>query len=468
MKLRLGRIAEILGATGEFDANAVAQGYSLDSRGIKPGELFFAVKGERLDGHDFVEAALANGAVAAVVNRSFIAPSPSGKGAAPTKKLIVVEDTLAALQKLAATVRREWGKPVVAVTGSAGKTTTKELIATVLGTKYNVLKTEGNFNNHFGLPLQVLRLEPEHDIAVIELGMSHTGEITELARIAQPEYGVVTNVAPVHLGHFASVAGIAKAKQELVDALPATGTAILNADDEYVSKFGQRFEGKIVMYGITMPADVRAERVEQRGQDGSAFDAVVGCARQAVELPLIGKHNVYNALAAIAVGLQRGINSTDAAAAIGGIKAVDKRGQIIEIAGATVINDCYNSNPRALDSMVDALAGMTPGPGGRRILVAGEMLELGPAGEDLHRRCGVHAVERGVDVVIGVRGLGKAIVDGARQNSTKSEFAETPEIAGEWLAREVKPGDVVLLKASRGVKLERAIETWKAKLVPST
>jgi UDP-N-acetylmuramoyl-tripeptide--D-alanyl-D-alanine ligase len=473
VKLPLARIAQILDATGEFDGDAVAQGYSLDSRAIKPGELFFAVKGERLDGHDFVEAALANGAVAAVVQREWVekfaeptlaGPASQSGGTRGTRQsLIVVKDALAALQKLAACVRREWGKPLIAVTGSAGKTTTKELIATLLATKYRVLKTEGNFNNHFGLPLQLLRLEPEHDIAVIELGMSHPGEITELAGIAQPEYGVVTNVAPVHLGFFQSVAGIARAKQELVDALPATGTAILNADDEYVSKFGLHYEGKIVIYGITAPADVKAEKVEQRGQEGSTFEAVAGCTRQRVHLPLIGRHNVYNALAAIAVGLQRSVSLAEAAEAIAKISAVDKRGQIVEIGGATVVNDCYNSNPRALDFMVDALAGMKPGLGGRRIVVAGEMLELGPAGEDLHRRCGVHAAGRGLDVVLGVRGLARFIAEAARSNGTQSEFVETPEQAGEWLAREVKAGDVVLLKASRGVKLERALETWKAK-----
>lgn len=460
MRLSLARVAQILGSTGEFDGATLAQGYSLDSRAIKPGELFFAVKGERLDGHDYVEAALANGAVAAVIERQHF------QRFASTKALITVDDTLAALQRLAMAVRRDWGKPVVAITGSAGKTTTKELIATVLGTRYNILKTEGNFNNHFGLPLQLLRLEPQHDIAVMELGMSHPGEITELAGIAQPELGVVTNVAPVHLGFFSSVAGIAKAKQELVDALPPSGTAVLNADDEYVSKFGQRFRGKIVMYGINMPADVRGERVEQRGQEGSTFDVVVAGERTRVELSLIGGHNVYNALAAIAVGVQHGVSIPAAAQAIASVRAVDKRGQVIEIAGATVINDCYNSNPRALDSMVEALSNMRPRDGARRIVVAGEMLELGPAGEDLHRRCGMHAAEKGIDLVLGVRGLARHIVDGVRQsaNGAKSEFVETPEQAGEWLAREVRPGDIVLLKASRGVKLERTIEAWKSAL----
>ena len=464
MKLSLAQIAEALGATGEFEGGAIAQGYTLDSRSIAPGELFFAVKGERLDGHDFVEAALAKGAVAAVVQRDQV------ERLGPVKGLMVVEDTLAALQKLASWVRRKWGKPLIAVTGSAGKTTTKEMIAALLLTRYHVLKTEGNFNNHFGLPLQLLRLEQEHDIAVIELGMSHLGEITELARIAQPGYGVVTNVAPVHLGFFQSVAGIARAKQELVDALPATGTAILNADDEYVSKFGLKFEGKIVTYGMSHPADVRAERFEGRGTAGSAFEVVAGCARQKIELPLIGRHNVCNALAAVAVGLQHGVSLADAAAALATMAPVDKRGQIIEIGGAMVINDCYNANPRALDFMVDALAGMTPGKGGRRIVVAGEMLELGAAGEDLHRRCGARMAERGIDVVIGVRGLARWVVEAARHGSkrTKTEFVETPEEAGEWLAREVKPGDIVLLKASRGVKLERALEMWRGKAFVSS
>ncbi len=236
MKLSLSRIAEILSATGEFDDQAVTQGYSIDSRTIQPGELFFAVKGERMDGHDFVEQALGRGAVAAVVRKDQIARYASKTG------LLPVDDTLAALQSLANAVRRLWAKPLVGVTGSAGKTTTKEAIAHVLSTKFRVLKSEGNFNNHFGLPLMLLKLEPEHDMAVIEMGMSHAGEIAALAKIAQPEIGVVTNVAPVHLEFFNSIADIARAKYELIECLPANGTAVLNADDEYVSKFG--FQGQ--------------------------------------------------------------------------------------------------------------------------------------------------------------------------------------------------------------------------------
>jgi UDP-N-acetylmuramoyl-tripeptide--D-alanyl-D-alanine ligase len=460
VKLSLARIAGCLGASGDFDRNAVAQGYSLDTRTIKPGELFFAVKGERLDGHDYVEAALKAGAVAAVVQEDHVARFASARN------LIVVEDTLQSLQKLARDVRRDWGRTVIAVTGSAGKTTTKELVAKILSSRYSVLKTEGNFNNHFGLPLQLLRLEPEHEIAVMELGMSHPAEITELAQIAEPGIGVVTNVAPVHLGFFRSIAGIAKAKQELIDSLPPSGTAVLNADDEYVSHFGLTFAGKVVMYGIAKPADVRAENITQRGSIGSAFDIVACGIRGRVELPLIGQHNIYNALAATAVALQMGMTLDRVREALATISAVDKRGQVLNLAGVTVVNDCYNSNPRALDSMVDALAGMTPGTNGRRIVVAGEMLELGSAGEDLHRRCGAHMAGR-VDIVVGVRGLAKQIVEAARQGSKTiaAEFMEGPEQAGEWLAREARPGDVVLLKASRGVRLEKALEVWKSKVL---
>ena len=235
MKLSLSRVREFVQGAGSIGGELVASGYSIDSRTIKPGELFFAVRGERVDGHDFVEAALQAGAIAAVVGKDALGRYPANPA------LIAVDDTLVALQTLAAAVRRLWGKPLVGVTGSTGKTTTKEAIAHVLSTRLNVLKSVGNLNNHFGLPLQLLRLEREHDLAVIEMGMSHAGEITALARLAAPDIGVVTNVAPVHLEFFDSLASIARAKYELIAALPPGGTAILNADDEYVSQFGRDF-----------------------------------------------------------------------------------------------------------------------------------------------------------------------------------------------------------------------------------
>jgi UDP-N-acetylmuramoyl-tripeptide--D-alanyl-D-alanine ligase len=374
--------------------------------------------------------------------------------------VLVVDDTLVALQTLATGVRKLWGKPLVGVTGSAGKTTTKEAIAHVLSSGFRVLKSEGNFNNHFGLPLTLLKLQPEQDVAVIEMGMSHAGEIRSLAKIAQPEIGVVTNVAPVHLEFFDSLAGIARAKYELIESLPSSGTAVLNADDEYVSQFGRDFKGKVVSYGTRAGSNVHAENIKSRGAGGSEFDVVIAGAHEHVHLSLVGEHNVLNALAAVAVGLSRGLKLQEAAGALATLSAADKRGQVLQLGNITVINDCYNSNPKALNAMVDALAAMNAQ---RRIVVAGEMLELGPAREEMHHAAGLHIAAKKIDVLLGVRGLAQAMVDSAHKAGTQAEFVTTPEEAGEWLAREMRDGDVVLLKASRGVKLEKALETWKAK-----
>jgi len=454
MKLALERIAEFISASGDFPHDDAVRGYSIDSRTIGPGELFFAVKGEHFDGHDFVSAALEKGAAAAVVRKD------QWHRYSWTNRVLSVDDTLLALQTLATAVRRVWAKPLVGVTGSAGKTTTKEAIAHVLSTRFRVLKSEGNFNNHFGLPLMLLKLEPEHDLAVIEMGMSHAGEIRALAKIAQPEVGVVTNVAPVHLEFFDSLAGIARAKYELIESLPANGTAVLNADDEYVSQFGRDFKGRVITYGTSMTADVRAENSESLGAEGSRFRIAVCNERMEAALPLVGAHNILNALAAVAVGLSQGLKLVEIISALSALRPADKRGQVVQLGNLTVVNDCYNSNPKALHAMVDSLAGMKAK---RRIVVAGEMLELGPAAAELHRAAGRHIAERKIDLLLGVRGLAQSMVDAARESGMPAEFVATPEEAGEWLARETRDGDVVLLKASRGVKLEKALEAWQAK-----
>ena len=462
MNLKIAKIAEFISAQNLADISArssfeeeVAHGYSIDSRTVRAGEVFFAVKGDRFDGHDFVQAALEKGAVAAVVR------GDQQQRFEDKSRLLAVDDTLAALQMLATAVRKVWGKPLVGVTGSAGKTTTKEAIAHVLASRFRVLKSEGNFNNHFGLPLMLLKLEPEHDVAVIEMGMSHAGEITALAKIAQPEIGVVTNVAPVHLEFFDSLAGIARAKYELIESLPPNGTAVLNADDEYVSQFGRDFKGRVILYGTAATADVRAENIESCGTEGARFDIITAGGREPALLPLVGAHNVLNAVAAVSVALARGLKLTEAVAALSTLKPADRRGQVLQVGNITVIDDCYNSNPKALNAMVDALANMKAG---RRVVVAGEMLELGPAGEAMHREAGKHLAEKEIDVLVGVRGLAQAMVEGARQAGAKAEFVATPEEAGDWLARETRDGDVVLLKASRGVKLEKALEKWKSKI----
>jgi UDP-N-acetylmuramoyl-tripeptide--D-alanyl-D-alanine ligase len=452
MKLPLSRVAEFTHATGEFDHKAVATGYSIDTRTLQHGDLFFAVKGERLDGHDYVDAALAAGAVAAVVSKEQY-PRFTVKS-----RLLVVKDTLAALQSLSSAVRRIWGKPVVGVTGSMGKTTTKECIAHVLSSRFRVLKSVGNLNNHFGMPLQLLRLEPEHQVAVIEIGMSHAGEITSLSALAQPDIGVVTNVAPVHLEFFDSIADIARAKYELIASLPSGGTAILNSDDEYVSQFGRDFRGKVVMFGIHKPADICAQNVVTRGQQGSEFDLSIGGLHEHATLPLVGEHNILNALAAVAVAVELGIQPSTAVASLATISPADKRGEVEQFNGATIVNDCYNSNPKALRAMVDALVSL---PAKRRIVVAGEMLELGPSGGALHRECGEYIASRNIDMLLGVRGLASSMVEAARAKGMKASFVTTPEDAGAWLAGEIREGDAVLFKASRGVRLEKALETLR-------
>lgn len=458
MKLPLWRIAEFTEAAGEFDQELVPMGYSIDSRTLNPGDLFIALAGDRFDGHDYVAAALEKGATAAVVQqgRSLNADS---------SRLLYVEDTLKALQSLGAAARRLWGKPLLAVTGSAGKTTTKEMLAHLLSTRFRVMKSTGNLNNHIGLPLQLLKLEPEHDLAVVEMGMNHAGEIRALAGLAHQDMAVVTCVAPVHLEFFGSVAEIARAKYELVETLHPGGVAVLNADDEYVSQFGRDYKGKVVTFGIRKAADVSAQNVTLRGIAGSTFDLVAGSVREAVRLPLVGEHSIYNALAAGAAAMERGVLPSQIAAALATLRPSDKRGQVLEVRGATIINDSYNSNPRALETMIDTLASMKAD---RRILIAGEMLELGPTAEALHRESGRHAAKKKIDLVIGVRGLAQALAEGACGGGAQSLFLETPEQAGDWMARELRPGDAVLLKASRGVKLEKALEVLKQKVPESS
>jgi UDP-N-acetylmuramoyl-tripeptide--D-alanyl-D-alanine ligase len=445
MKLTLGQIADWIHAEGDFTTSAEAFGYSIDSRTLSAGDLFFAVKGERVDGHDYVETALANGAVAAVVSTHWLAPDEMD-----SCRLLWVPESedcvLKAMQTVARQVRRTWGKRVIGVTGSAGKTTTKEAIATVLSTRFNTFRSAGNLNNHFGVPLQLLRLEPEHEVAVIEMGMNHAGEIATLCRIAEPNWGVVSNVGPAHIEFFADgIDGIARAKRELVESLPADGLAILNADDERVAAFAQGLGERAVLYGTSAAAQVRAQDVVEAGSDGLRFTLLAAGEEAECTLQMLGRHNVLNALAAVAVGLASGISLAECAQAVAELRSTEKRGSVLHWRGATIVNDCYNSNPAALDAMVDALMAI---PAERHIVIAGEMLELGTEGERLHRECGEHMAKRGVDAIVGVRGHAKEF---------GGTFVETPQQAGEWMVANVRAGDAVLLKASRGVRLEGAL-----------
>ena len=451
MKLTLGQIADYIHAEGDFNEDAEAFGYSIDSRTLNAGDLFLAVKGDRVDGHDYVATALANGAAGCVVSNHWLAPDEMD----PSKLLWVPESedcVLKAMQTLAREVRRKWGKRVIGITGSAGKTTTKEAIATVLSAKFKVLKSAGNLNNHFGVPLQLLRLEPEHEVAVIEMGMNHAGEIAALCRIAEPNWGVISNVGTAHIEFFPNgIEGIAAAKYELVQSLPPDGRAILNADDHRVARFAANLGDRAILYGVAPAAQIRAENIVETGTDGLRFTAISPGETAEVTLHMLGRHNVSNALAAIAVGVSAGIRLADCAAAIATLRAPDKRGEVIHFNGATLINDCYNSNPAALDAMVDALLSI---PAKRHIVVAGEMLEIGDSADDLHRASGSRMAAKNIDLVVGVRGHALALIEAVGPTAI---YLDTPAEAGAWLAANLREGDAVLLKASRGVRLEGAL-----------
>jgi len=395
---------------------AAAPGISIDSRTLRPGDVYYALRGDSHDGHDFVEAALAAGAAAAVVAGSQMARFP----AALAPRLRPVADPLRALQAAAREARRGWGGPLIAVTGSAGKTTTKEMIAAALATRWRVLKNEGNLNNHVGVPLTLLRLRPEHQVAVVEMGMNHAGEIAALAAIAEPNVGVFTNVGEAHIGLLGSLEAIAEAKRELAYAIPTSGTLVLNADDARVARFAEGFGGKVVWYTGT----------------GTPRDA--------------------NAAAAVATAAAFDVAPEAARAAIAAMPALPGRGQVIEAGGITYIHDCYNANPPAMEAMLQVLR---QAPAQRRIAVLGEMRELGAASAQLHRRVGAAAAAAGIQALFAVAGDARFLLDGARAAGFggHSAFCADADAAVVPLRAFLQPGDAVLLKASRAIHLETAL-----------
>ena len=473
MRWTVQEIARALGVevpSGLSPLERVA-GVSIDSRAVGRGQLFVAIRGPRHDGHDFVAAALRAGAEAAVVASDRLCGYPDEI----RSRLFAVGDTLAGLQELARAVRRAWGRRIAAVTGSVGKTTTKEILAALLGAKFRVLRSEGNLNNEYGLPLTLLRLEPEDKAAVVELGMSHRGELRRLAEIAEPEVGVVTRVAPVHLEFFASVDEIALAKRELIEGLAGPeSVAVLNADDPRVARFAEVAPGRVLTFGCGASAQFRAEKIQDHGAAGSEFDFIGPGERARLALALPGRHSVENALAALAAASVWGIGTAEAADVLRDIKVGEMRGRLLNFAeGFALINDSYNSNPVALAAMVDLLAntgapraGTKTGNYRRRILAAGEMLELGPDSARLHREAGRYAASRKLDCIVGVQGHAVEIVNGAIQAglpASQAHFFSDSTAAAAFLADVIRPGDLLLVKGSRGVKMERIVDALRAK-----
>jgi len=465
MRWTIAQVAEALGAQAEpgLDPMAWVAGVSIDSRTLRPGELFIAIHGPRHDGHDYVAAAVEQGAVAAVVAE----PLLSRYAGWVSDRCITVPDTFDALKGLGRAVRQAWGGKIAGVTGSVGKTTTKEILAALLGAKLRVLKSEGNLNNEYGLPLTLFRLEPEHQAAVLEMGMSRRGELARLAEIARPDVGVVTRVAPAHLEFFASVDEIALAKRELIEGLNGEGSlAVLNADDARVAAFASKAPGRVLTYGIDHAADFRAEEIEDRGALGSTFTLVAGGQRTRLDLALAGRHVIANALAALAAASAWGIGAGEAQAVFRSLRAPAMRGELLRFSNAiAIINDSYNSSPAALQAMTTLLAA-TPNYR-RRILAAGEMRELGTSSPQLHREAGQFAAETAkIDWIIGVAGDAARIIDGAvRAGFPKSHtrFLANSQDAARFLEELVEAGDLVLVKGSRGVQMERIVDALVAK-----
>ena len=464
MRWTVQEVAHALGVAVPPGLSPLARlaGVSIDSRAVGRGQLFIAIRGPRHDGHGFVAAALQAGAEAAVVASERVSSYP----AEIRGRLIGASDTLAALQELAQAVRCGWGRRIAAVTGSVGKTTTKEILAALLGAKFRVLKSEGNLNNEYGLPLTLLRLEPEDKAAVVELGMSHRGELRRLAEIAEPEVGVVTRVAPVHLEFFASVDEIALAKRELIEGLAGPEpVAVLNADDPRVALFAEVARGRVLTFGFGARSDFRAEKIQDHGAAGSQFDLIARGERSRLLLALPGRHSIENALAALAAASVWDIGPGEAADVLRNIKVGEMRGRLLEFAaGFAVINDSYNSNPVALAAMTGLLC--HTGSYRRRILAAGEMLELGSDSASLHREAGRSAAAQGLDCIVAVQGHAAEIVNGAigaGMPASRALFFGDSLAAAEFLADFVRQGDLLLVKGSRGVRMERIVEALRAK-----
>ena len=435
------------------DEDRYATGFSIDTRTLASGDLFFAIVAKR-DGHDFVGAASRRRAAGVVVSK------PVALGDDSDSFVIEVGDTTKALQDLARYVRRESGARVVAITGSAGKTTTKDTIAEFLGTKYRVVKNTGNLNNHLGLPLSLLELRHGAQVAVMELGMNHAGEIRILVGVATPEVRVWTNVGEAHIGHFGSSEAIADAKGEILEQATADTLLIANADDPLVMARVPSFAGSTVTFGTAARADVRAVDVEDLGLDGSRARVITAAGERSLSVPLLGRGHLMNVLAATATALEFGIDLDAIVAAAANLRPSAKRGAVLRLAkGVTVIDDSYNSSPSALQRSLEVIARSW---GARRIAVLGEMLELGELSTELHETCGRAAAGSRLWRLVTVGGepahaMGEAAVAAGMPRQSVVHFGTSAEAANA-VAAMVTPGDVVLVKGSRGTRTDVVVE----------
>lgn len=454
--LTAGFVAEATGGRLAGSGTATFTGVSIDSRTIRTGMLFVAIRGERVDGHAFIEDAMRRGAAGLLVSE----PIDSGRAV-----VIQVADTVVALQELGRAVRRQSAARVVAITGSAGKTSTKELIADVLAVRYRVMRNRGNLNNHIGLPLSLTELSAGPDIAVVELGMNHAGEIRTLVGLAEPDVRVWTNVGDAHIGYFGTREMVAHAKAEILEGASPSTVAVVNADDPLIEVHTRNFPGRLVTFGLRDDAAVRARSVVDRGFDGIEATIETASGRIAMTTSLAGQAQLMNALAAAAVGLHFNVPLADIAARLQAARPVPRRGSQVTLPnGVRVIDDSYNASPAAMSAMLQALAATTVE--GRRIGVLGEMLELGDAARSLHEACGRVAARSGLDWLVAVGGpaadgfVTGAIAEGLPADRTR-RYADAQSACAPVVAL-VQPGDVVLVKGSRGTRTDLVADALQA------
>ncbi|HJT79668.1 MAG TPA: UDP-N-acetylmuramoyl-tripeptide--D-alanyl-D-alanine ligase [Chthoniobacterales bacterium] len=448
----LSEIAKLAGATLESgNANAVVDTVSTDSRTIREGQLFVALRGDNFDAHNFVDEVAKKGAAGAIVDRNW-------KGRVPNNFAIVrADDTLMAYQQLAANYRKSLPLKVLAITGSNGKTTTKDFAAAVLAKKFRVTKTEGNFNNHVGLPRTILESTSADEIGVWELGMNHPGEIGTLARIAQPDAGIITNVGVAHIEFLGTREAIADEKGALAEALGPGGWLILNADDPFTGRIAPRSRARVILAGTTS-GSIRAAEISQSAA-GSDFTILEGAHRCRAQLPVPGLHMIQNALFAVAAGRAFGVSLEEAAESLASAPLSKARLQVKSVRGVQFIDDSYNANPDSMKAALRTL--MELDADGKRIAVLGEMRELGAETERGHREVGEKAATLGIDQLIAIGETGKVTADAAQRAGLKSAVAvkDTSE-AAELLDRIVSPGDLVLIKGSRGARTEQVLEKF--------
>jgi len=448
-KVRLTDMAQALNAHAKGTAGVEVVGVSTDSRTVRPGDLFFAIRGDNFDGHEYVEDAFAKGACAAVVSDDAARSGPT----------LVVDDTVDALLNLAAWYRDRFDIPVVAVTGSNGKTTTKDMAAAVLSTKFRTARTRGNYNNHIGVPLTLFDIEGEHEVAVVEMGMNHPGEIARLAAAARPSVGVITNVAEAHMETMQDIDTIAQAKAELLDALPPDGTSVLNWDDPRVKALWTRGPGSVVTFGLSADAEVRALGIDA-SVDAVSFELADD---GHVTLPIAGRHNVMNALAAIAVGRIMGVPDADAARGLSSFEASPMRMNFERAGSRVVLNDAYNCNPGSLAAALEVL--VEAAGEGTSAAAIGDMLELGPASERAHREAGARAAELGVDWLLLFGTEVAALRVGALEAgmpASRVRIFESKTALVDTLRKELDESAVLLVKGSRGMRMEEVVELLAA------